>query len=234
MQRTGISVPKLQRVFLWTFVGMGILFMLIGLGVGAYYGSRTRDMRRMEGTVAAFEKDHPVVAFEMNGESFRFTADEETDLLRVGSPYAFMVNPDNPADYMDNTLPIVMWIFAGLGAFFALLGLGISACMGAARRSREALLSYGLRARATVTAVTENKSVSMGNRHPLRVTASCVSPVTGQEVTLRSHNLWTCTLTPGQQVTVAFDPVREKKYAFDLQDEEDASACPSASSPWGA
>ena len=135
---------------------------------------------------------------------------------------------------MDNTLPIVMWIFAGLGAFFAVLGLSISACMGAARRSREALLSYGLRARATVTAVTENKSVSMGSRHPCRVTATCVHPVTGQEVTLRSHNLWTCALTPGQQVTVAFDPAREKKYAFDLQDEEDARACPSVSSPWGA
>ena len=206
-------MSKMQRVFLWTFVGMGLAFILIGLGVGAYYGSRTRNMQRMEGTVVAFEKDHPVVAFEMNGESFRFTADEETDLLRVGSPYAFMVNPDNPADYMDNTLPIVMWVFSGLGAFFAVLGLGISACMGAARRS---------------------KSVSMGRRHPYRITARCVSPATGQEVTLRSHNLWTCTLSPGQQVTVAFDPAREKKYAFDLQDEEDARACPSVSSPWGA
>ena len=25
----------MQRVFLWTFVGMGLVFMLIGLGVGA-------------------------------------------------------------------------------------------------------------------------------------------------------------------------------------------------------
>ena len=68
-------MSKMQRVFLWTFVGMGILFMLIGLGVGAYYTSRTRDMQRMEGTVVAFEQDHPVVAFELHGESYRFTAD---------------------------------------------------------------------------------------------------------------------------------------------------------------
>ena len=227
-------MSKMQRVFLWTFVGMGILFMLIGLGVGAYYTSRTRDMQRMEGTVVAFEQDHPVVAFELHGESYRFTADEETDLLRVGASYAFMVNPDNPADYMDNTLPIVMWIFAGLGAFFAVLGLVISACLGALRRSREALLQYGTRVRATVTGVMENRSVSMGHRHPLRVTASCIRPVTGREVTLRSHNLWTCSLVPGQQVTVAFDPANEGKYAFDLQDEEDLRACPSASSPWDA
>ena len=224
----------MQRVFLWTFVGMGLVFMLIGLGVGTYYGSRTRDMQKMEGMVVGFEGDHPVVAFEMNGESYRFTAEEENDLLRVGSPYTFMVSPDNPADYMDNTLPIVMWVFSGLGAFFAVLGLGISACMGASRRHREALLSYGLRVRATVTEVAENRSVSMGSRHPFRVTAQCVHPVTGQAVTLRSHSLWTCSLTPGQPVTVAFDPADGKKYAFKLQDEEDARTCPSASSPWGA
>lgn len=119
----------------------------------------------------------------------------------------------------DPDLPIVGRVFFLLGLAFLLATALIWYFMGRRERRRAELLSYGLRVAAKVTEIRINHGVKVNGRSPVVVYAACVHPVSREQVTLRSHNLWNCTLTTGQSVDICFDQMNEKLYAFDLHEE---------------
>lgn len=213
-------MKKARRIVTITFAAMGLIFLAIGLAFGVYYDQRTENMVPVQGEVVGRLGDQLVVSYTFGVRTYHVSVDADFG-QRDGDPYDLMVDPDHPADYMDGTFRIMMWVFSGLGLFLLLTGVIVSACMSHGQRRREALLGYGRRATGTIQEVQIVRSVTVCNRHPQVVVATCVHPLTGQTVTLRSHQLWDCTAVPGQQVEIAFDPINEKKYAMDLHDAEE-------------
>lgn len=213
-------MKKAQRIVTITFAALGLIFLAIGLAFGVYYDQRTENMVPVQGEVVGRFGDQLVVSYTFGVRTYHVSVDADFD-QRDGDPYDLMVDPDHPADYMDSTFRILMWVFSGLGLFLLLTGVIVSVCMSNGQRRREALLGYGRRATGTIQEVQIVRSVTVCNRHPRVVVATCVHPLTGQTVTLRSHQLWDCTAVPGQHVEIAFDPINEKKYAMDLHDAEE-------------
>lgn len=115
--------------------------------------------------------------------------------------------------------PVLGYVFLPLGAAFLLATAAVWYFFNRSRRRREELLTWGTRARATVTDVRVNPNVRVNHRNPHVVLAQCVHPVTRETVTLRSHNVMDCTLQPGDTVDILFDPMNEKRYVFDLREE---------------
>ena len=126
----------------------------------------------------------------------------------------FMLNAGN-----DEALFIVGNVFFGLGLVFLLAAVLVWYFINRSQRRREELLTWGVRATGTVTDIRVNYSIKVNRRSPVVVYAACTHPVTREQVTLRSHNLWNCTLEAGQTVDVAFDQMNEKRYAFDIREE---------------
>lgn len=213
-------MKKARRIVTITFVIMGLIFLAAGLAFGVYYDQRTENMIPVRGEVVGRFGDQLVVAYTYGVQTYQVPVDADFD-QSYGDPYELMVDPDNPADYMDLTFRIMMWVFSGLGLVLLLTGVIVSVCMSHGERRREALLSYGRREIGAIQEVRMVRSVTVCNRHPWVVIATCVHPLTGQTVTLRSHYLWDCKAVPGQHVEIAFDPINEKKYAMDLHDAEE-------------
>ena len=119
----------------------------------------------------------------------------------------------------DDARFIVGHVFFGLGLAFLLATAGVWYFISRSQRRREELLAWGVRATGTVTDIRVNYSVKVNRRCPVVVYAECTHPVTHERVTLRSHNLWNCTLETGQTVDIVFDQMNEKRYAFDIREE---------------
>lgn len=114
---------------------------------------------------------------------------------------------------------VLVCVFLSLGAAFLLATAAVWYFFSRACRRREELLTWGTRAKATVTEVRSNLNVRVNRRNPDVVLARCVHPITRETVTLRSHHVINCTLQPGDMVEIAFDPMNERRYAFDLREE---------------
>lgn len=119
----------------------------------------------------------------------------------------------------DPDLPIVGNVFFLLGLAFLAATALVWYFMSRKERQRAELLTYGIRVTATVTDVRINYSVKVNRRSSVVVYAACIHPVSREEVTLRSHNLWNCTVATGQKVDILFDQMNEKLYAFDIPQE---------------
>lgn len=115
--------------------------------------------------------------------------------------------------------PALGRVFLPLGTAFLLAAVAVWYFFGRAKRRREELLTWGTRAKATVTEVRANLNVRVNRRSPDVVLAQCTHPITREKVTLRSHNVMNCTLLPGDTVEIAFDPMNERSYVFDLREE---------------
>lgn len=211
---------KLSKIFLLTFGLIGLVFLSLGLGFLWYYTHQTADMVTMSGYITGFDSDgDPLVVYIVDGESYTVEGGISSTNQHVGDEYKLFIDPDDPTRAMDSTFLVMGIVFTAMGAVFALAGIITAVALGSAARSREALLGYGRRVIATVLSVDVNRSVNLGKVHPLRVTAECTHPLTGTTVHIRSHNILSTNLQPGDRVEVAFHPSNEKKYAFDLPEE---------------
>lgn len=128
----------------------------------------------------------------------------------------FMLN----APSADPDLPVVGRIFTALGVAFLLATVLVWYFISRSERRRQEVLAYGIRVSATVTDIRVNYSVKVNRRSPVIAYAQCVHPVTRETVTLRSHNLWRVTIATGDKVDILFDQMDEKRYAFDIPEED--------------
>lgn len=211
---------KMRSVFLLTFGGIGLVFLLLGLGFLWYFQSETADMLKVSGTIIDFIRDgDPLVAYTLGGETYTMEGGTSSSNQHLGSPYEVYADPADPQHAMDHTFQLIGYVFSGIGGLFLLIGVILFLVLGAAAQNREALLGYGRRVIATVTSVDMIRSVSYGSAHPCVITAACTHPLTGQTVQVKSHQVWKTSLQPGDRVEVAFHPSHEKKHAFDLPEE---------------
>lgn len=117
----------------------------------------------------------------------------------------------------DADAPVLAPIFCLSGGIFLLVAMITLLLLSDRRRKR--LLDTGIRVTATVTDIRPNYGVKLNQRSPYRVYAQCEHPLTRETVTLHSHDLFHLTVATGQTVEIAFDPMHEKRYAFDLSEE---------------
>ena len=210
----------LKTLFLLCFAGVGAVFLVISAVLGVSYTQKSAGCVEVTGVIMSIEHGStPIVAYDWEGERYTLRASTHSSSMRPGMAYSVLVHPDRPWQPMDHTMRLLSVIFAIVGAALTAAGLIVHAALGGGEKRRIALLSYGRRVTAEVTEIRSNRSVTMMGRHPLYVLATARHPLTGDTVTVRSHQMMRTQLAPGDQVDVAFDPMNEKKYAFDIRED---------------
>ncbi len=116
-------------------------------------------------------------------------------------------------------LPMVGIIFTGMGGLCLLLGLILWLLVRRRARLREELLAWGTRVTGVVAKVVTDRSVQVNRRSPLRIVAEVQHPVTRELVRVRSRQVWSTSLAPGDTVDVLFDPMNEKRRMLDVPQE---------------
>lgn len=203
-----------RKVLLLTFCCLGVLFLLLGGGMRWYWRAETADMRQVEGVIVDFDRAMPIVEYEGGVKRGSVSSSDK----RIGDSYTLFVD-DETGRTVDLALDVVGVVFLCVGAVFTAVGVILWGVMGRGDAKRAVLLSYGQRVRAEVVEVREDRTVSVNGRHPWRVFAACEHPITREQVRLRSHCVWENVPNVGDSVDVAFDPMNEKRYAFDLKEE---------------
>lgn len=214
-------MKKARRIITAVMLATGVAFLLAGCVMGTIYERRTENMVAVTGRILAFRQDRPLVTFTYGGRAYTVEVNQEDSGQRIGDKFPLMVNPENPYEFMTETLVILMWVFVGVDGVSVLTGLIIPWAMGRGEKRRELLISCGRCAPGVVTEVAENANVSVNNRHPHFLRVRCKHPLTGEEVTVRSHSLWGRLPAAGDRVNVFFDPMNEKRYAVDWPDGEE-------------
>ena len=211
----------MRRTILLIMTILGVAFLIPTAVMLGIFHQQTKDMIPVEGTIADWEGDHPVIAY---------TVDEGTYTARMnvsynphwpeGSTYRLMVDPSRPGRAMDYFLVLMGGIFGVIAVITLGIGFMIWWFMGRGQRRREEILQYGLRTTAVVTELRLNRSVQVKGRHPWVAIATCTHPSTREEMTVRSHMLWHPAVAEGDHVDVAIDPMDERRYAMDIREEK--------------
>lgn len=207
-------------VLLSVFCSIGLIFLLVAFITGTIDARNTANAVEINGVIETLDKRHgmPIVSYVWEGEEYVMRAHTYSSAMRVGDPYPVLIDPSNPSNPTDHTLRLLSIIFGSIGAVFSAAGLIVFKVLNGIQRKREELLTYGRRVSATITAVETNYVVRINRRHPYQIVAECRHPMTGETVSLRSHNLMTTTAQPGDHVDVLFDPNNNAKYIFDVQE----------------
>ena len=207
----------MRRMILLIMTILGVSFLIptaVMLGIFRY---QTADMVPVEGVIAAWDGDHPVIAYTMDGLECTATMSVSyTPHRPVGSPYRLMADPEHPGHAVDYFLVLMGGIFGAVAVITLAVGFIIWRVMGRRERMREELRQYGLRVTAVISELQINRSVRVNDRHPWVAVATCVHPSTREQVTVRSHMLWDPTVAEGDQIDVFFDPMDERRYAMDI------------------
>lgn len=122
------------------------------------------------------------------------------------------------------TLPEEELAMAVIGTVFAVLGVGFLGAAGILllvhrrqQRLREELQTYGTRVKGVVTSVQLDRTVRVNRRSPYRAMVRCSLPL--GERTLRSPMLWAHVPAVGDEVTVLYDPMDERKVVMEFPEE---------------
>lgn len=145
----------------------------------------------------------------------------------IGEKIEVLYDPADPSDATINgtaSLYLGSIILYILGGFFALVGLIIGLITLIAGRKRKRLTETGKQTAVQVVKLEENTSVSINNKHPLRIIGKGLNPVTQQLETFVSSNLYTypAAFESGAWVLAFVDPDKPTKHHIELQRPEEA------------
>ena len=211
----------MRRMILLIMTILGIAFLIPTAVMLGIFHQQTRGMIPVEGAIARWDGDRPVVAYTVDGqEYFYHSSVSYTPHWPVGSPFRLLADPDGPIRAADYFLALMGGIFGVIAVITLGIGVTIWSVMGRGQRRREEILQYGLRTTAVVTELKQNRSVQVNGRHPWVATATCVHPSTREEKTIKSHLLWYPVIAEGDHIDVAFDPMDERRYAMDIREEK--------------
>lgn len=207
----------MRRIFLLCFSLVGAAFLITAAVMLGVFRHQTAGMVPLEGAIAAWDGDNPVIAYTLDGEEYTAYMSISSSIhWPVGSPYRIMADPENPGHATDYFLVLMGGIFGAMAVLLLAVGFIVWSLMGRGARRREELLQYGLRTTAVITELKQNRSVQVNGRHPWVATATCRHPSSHEEMTLKSHMLWKPSIAEGDTVAVAFDPMDERRYAMDI------------------
>lgn len=205
----------MRRIILLIMTILGVAFLIPTAVMLGIFHQQTQGMIPMEGTIADWSGDNPVIAYTVDGQEYRSTMSVSYNPhWPVGSPYRVMVDPAQPPHATDYFLVLMAGIFGVVSIITLGIGFTIWAVMRRGERRREEIMQYGLRTTAVIVELRQNRSVQVNSRHPWVAVATCTHPTTREEMTLKSHMLWHPTVAEGDKVDVAFDPLDERRYAM--------------------
>ena len=211
----------MRRLTLIILVIIGVSFLIPTAVMLGIFHQQTRGMVPVEGTIASWDGDHPVVAYTVDGQEYFYHSNVSYSPHRpVGSSFRLLATPGAPIRAADYFLAIMGGIFGAVALVLLITGFAIWFVLGRREKRREELLQYGLRTTAVILELEQNRSVSVNNRHPWVVVATCAHPSTHEQMTVRSHMVWHPTVAEGDKVDVAFDPMDERRYAVDVPEEK--------------
>lgn len=210
----------MRRTILLIMTIIGLAFLIPTAVMLGIFHQQTQGMMPVEGVIADWSGDHPIIAYTVDGQEYVSTMSASYNPhWAVGSPYRLLVDPAYPVRATDYFLVLMGGIFGAVAAVVLITGFAIWHVMGRRERRREELMQYGLRTTAVITELQQNRSVQVNNRHPWVATAVCTHPNTREEMTLKSHMVWKPAVAVGDTVDVAFDPMDERRYAMDIPEE---------------
>lgn len=214
MKKPLMSVSK---TLVLTFFLIGIVFLASGIVMlGFAYDGQERTVK-VTGTIVDFDSGQmPIVEYVRDDCTYTTLGHVRSSRQRVGDPYELRVDPNDPHSVSDGALMILGKVFSIVGGVLFAVAIIVALAARSMDRERELLLRSNQRATAIVREIRPNYALRCNGRHPFRVYAECINPVSGALETLASHNVWQVNAEVGDMVEIAFDPNDAKRYAFDL------------------
>lgn len=211
----------MRRMILLIMTIIGVAFLIPTAVMLGIFHHQTAGMIPVEGAIAYWDQDNPVIAYTVNDQECIYHPSVSSSVhWPVGSPYRLMVDPVNPVRATDYFLVLMGGIFGAVAIITLGIGFTIWFVMGRGERRREELLQFGQRVTGVIVELRLNRSVTVNNRHPWVAIATCTHPSTGEQLTVKSHMLWKPTVAEGDKITIAFDPMDDRKYAMDVPEEK--------------
>lgn len=193
------------------------------------FEQRRLTMRRMTGDGGARRESTgfaPIVEWrDRRGTVRRFSGSVATrpPAYRVGERVRLLHLPGQPEsaridDGLEGGFPAL--VLGASGVVLAGAGLALAAIHRRRRRSALALLRNGIPVEAAFVECRPDRRVRVNGRHPWRIVAEAVHPLTGEMRRFESDHVWD-DLTPalaGRTVRVLCDPADPRSYHVDLPD----------------
>jgi hypothetical protein len=232
-----VNTPRILRIIQIIFLGVGLLFLLVGIGLFVHTRHFVATAQHAGGTV---------VSLELVTSNLRSRSSSPTWAPRVqfatpdGQTHEFVsTSSSNPPSYgrgehvgvlFDPARPEIaridsffsLWgaplIFTVLGGVFVLImGVVMLALRrGAARNAT--LLRTGTRIEARFQSVEQNTSMTVNGRHPYRILTQWQDPQSSRLYLFESGNLWFDPISFIQQETIPvyIEAGNPKHYCMDI------------------
>ena len=179
------------------------------------------EVRDNDGSASTFK---PVVKFTTaSGQLVSFTSSYSSrpPAYDVGENVTVLYSPGNANDARIKgfaSLWLGTLILLGLGLAFSGIGASIVYAARASVKKQRYLQANGERIHTDVQGVDWNTDITLGGKHPWRVTSQWLDPSTNKMRVFHSEDLWfdPTRFITGKQVVVLLDPHDPKRYMMDL------------------
>ena len=120
------SGRKLLRLGGFIFLGIGLLFFILGSIFLTFTQRRAEAYEETEGVIVGFDRDgHPYVAYEADGQTYEQRSNFTSSTMRLGNELTIRYDPAAPyrmeaGGAMALFLPIM---FMGMGGLFVVIGV---------------------------------------------------------------------------------------------------------------
>ena len=222
-----------MKLFVAASLGFGLLFSLVGGWIGGDEARFEARAQRAEAVVLRLLKEpgeggayvyRPELQFSApDGRPVRFLSGAAANppSYQPGERVAVLYDPADPRravvdSFMDRWF--MMTLFAGFGATWLSIALGILALRGWRHMRLRRLLDRGKPIVTSFHAVEENTRLAFQGRHPYVVVTEWRNPVSRELVHFRSHPVWEepTELARNRMITVLVDPDNFRRYVMDL------------------
>jgi hypothetical protein len=222
-----------MKLFVAASLGFGLLFSLAGGWIGIDESRFEARSQRAEAVVLRLLEEpgeggsyvyRPELQFlAPDSRPVRFLAASAANppSYRAGERVAVLYDATDPRravidSFMDRWF--MTSLFAGFGATWLLMALGILALRGWRRVQLRHLLDKGKPIVTAFHAVEENTRLALQGRHPYVVVTEWRNPVSRELVHFRSHQVWEdpTDKARNRMITVLVDPDNFRRYVMDL------------------
>ena len=191
---------------------IGLIFFLVGLGIGLYYINILQDCIEVEGTILSIYGEKTQVVYELDGKYFTQYINESNSSYYVGKEIELLYSIETKEVYTKTIIYLLPILFSSIGLIFLITGFIIIGIKLKNKRFLSNKHKY-IKRKAKVIDIRQNNIYSVNNKHPYQLI--CLVNYNGENIKIKSPNFWDyVTYEKYYVVDVYFK--NKKKYIVDL------------------
>jgi len=171
----------------------GLLFAVIGYFINVndkkYYEYPTAEAKILDIDTLGDDTD-VLIEFYVNNTSIKGYSNYYDSQMRVGDTIIVYYNPSNPTDYLVDGNINISVIFMIVGTIIFVFGTFTIIRLNLKYKKYLNVKNTGIRVDARISGIEVDTSIAINNKNPYYILCYGVNPITGQEQTFRSENVW--------------------------------------------